>query len=82
MYELTDLAFEQVLANDAAPGVAVRVLLDSAFHSGVVNQEADTWLTSHRVAVRWANGSKILHQETIMVDDAESLIATSNQVTW
>jgi len=81
MYELADPVFEQALAEDAARGVAVRVLLDSAYHGGEVNQEADTWLTSHGVAVRWANSSEIFHQKTITVDGTESLIATFNLVS-
>jgi phosphatidylserine/phosphatidylglycerophosphate/cardiolipin synthase-like enzyme len=79
MYELDDPTAEQILAADAARGVTVQVLLDSALE-GARNQPARAFLASHGVAVVMAASSRITHQKTICVDDATCLIMTLNLV--
>jgi phosphatidylserine/phosphatidylglycerophosphate/cardiolipin synthase-like enzyme len=78
MYELADPTAEQILAQDAARGVDVRVLLDKAYHGGDVNAAAYTYLHTHGVHVMWAYSGTIFHQKTIIVDNTESCIMTMN----
>jgi phosphatidylserine/phosphatidylglycerophosphate/cardiolipin synthase-like enzyme len=78
MYELSDPAAEQALIADHQRGVAVRVLLDAAFHGKGANQAAYALLTAHGVAVRWAPASVIYHQKTITADGTTSAVGTGN----
>ncbi len=78
MYELSDPTAENILEQDAAKGVNVRVLLDQDYHGGNVNQAAYAQLTAHGVHVKWANANTIFHQKTITVDGVESCIMTLN----
>ena len=54
MYELEDTQAEQLLAADAAHGVDVRVVLNSAY-TGSENDAAFSYLNGHGVHVRWAS---------------------------
>jgi cardiolipin synthase A/B len=80
MYELADPAAEQILVADAARGVRVRVLLDSALE-GSRNQPAQAYLASHGVAVAFAPAGRITHQKTICTDDTTCLVMSLNLVT-
>ncbi|HXQ75815.1 MAG TPA: phospholipase D-like domain-containing protein [Acidimicrobiales bacterium] len=80
MYELADPTAEQILAADAARGVRVRVLLDSALEGGR-NQPARAYLASHGVDVVLAPASRITHQKTICTDGTACLIMSLNLVT-
>ncbi len=78
MYELNDPTAEAILAQDAHRGVRVRVLLDRAYSGAEVNAPAYRELLAGGVEVRWAASSTILHQKTISVDAASSLVMTGN----
>jgi phosphatidylserine/phosphatidylglycerophosphate/cardiolipin synthase-like enzyme len=78
MYELVDTTAEQDLANAAARGVKVRVILDQNLEKSN-NTTAYNFLSGHGVSVVWANTSyAATHQKTITVDNRESLITTAN----
>jgi phosphatidylserine/phosphatidylglycerophosphate/cardiolipin synthase-like enzyme len=80
MYELADPTAEQILVSDAARGVHVQVLLDSALEA-VRNQPARSYLASRGVVVVLAPASRITHQKTICINDVSCLIMTLNLVT-
>jgi cardiolipin synthase len=78
MYELEDTQAEQLLAGDAARGVVVRVLLNSAY-TGSVNDGAFAYLQRHGVHVRWASSLYALtHQKTLVVDGSVAVVMTLN----
>lgn len=78
MYELTDTQAEQLLAQAAASGVAVRVILDQNLEQSN-NTAAYNYLNSHGVQVHWANPKyAATHQKTITIDGATSAIMTLN----
>lgn len=78
MYEFTDTAGEQLLAQAAAAGVVVRVILDQNLEK-TSNTAAFNYLTAHGVQVHWANPTyAATHQKTITVDGATSAILTLN----
>lgn len=78
MYELTDTTAEQDLANAAARGVTVRVILDQNLEKSN-NTAAYTYLKAHGVSTVWASTTyAATHQKTITVDDATSAIMTGN----
>jgi cardiolipin synthase len=79
MYELVDPTAERILASDAARGVHVRVLLDSALEN-TRNRPAQTFLASHAVTVALAPASRITHQKTICIDDDSCLVMSLNMV--
>ncbi len=79
MYELADPTAEQILGADAARGVRVRVLLDSALEGGR-NQPARAYLASHGVDVALAPPGRITHQKTICTDGTTCLIMSLNLV--
>ena len=80
MYELVDPAAEQILVGDAARGVRVQVLLDSALEVGR-NQQTRSYLASHGVDVVLATASRITHQKTVCINNVSCLIMTLNLVT-
>ncbi len=80
MYELVDPTAEQILGDDAARGVHVQVLLDSALENSR-NQAARAYLAGHGVAVTMAPASRITHQKTICVDRRVCLIMSLNMVS-
>ena len=78
MYELEDARAEQLLAADAARGIAVRVLLNSAY-TGSANDAAFSYLKGHGVRVQWASPVYALtHQKTLVVDASVAVIMTLN----
>jgi len=78
MYELEDTHAEQLLAGDAARGVDVRVLLNSAY-TGSANGAAFSYLQGHGVHVQWASSLYALtHQKTLVVDASVAVIMTLN----
>lgn len=78
MYELNDTTAERDLVADARRGVAVRVLLDKAYHGGSYDEAAFRYLSSHGVEVRWGPPDTIVHEKAIVVDDRRALVATFN----
>ena len=78
MYELSDARAEQLLAQAAATGVKVRVILDQNLEQAN-NTAAYNYLASRGVQVRWANPKySATHQKTITVDGATAAIMTLN----
>ena len=80
MYELRDATAEADLAADAARGVDVRVLLDRHLERSA-NTAAYDYLAAHHVHVRWGPAGTTVHQKTLTVDGATSVIMTLNLVT-
>ncbi|HEY5383343.1 MAG TPA: phospholipase D-like domain-containing protein [Candidatus Paceibacterota bacterium] len=82
MYELQDMQIEQALANAAARGVAVRVLLNGGYYGKPdtsINQPAYDFLQSHGVLVRWTPAYFALtHEKALVADKREALIMTFN----
>jgi phosphatidylserine/phosphatidylglycerophosphate/cardiolipin synthase-like enzyme len=68
MYEVSDQTVETELAADAARGVRVQVLLDSAYSGRSENGSAFSFLSSHGVDVRWASPGEIFHEKSVCVD--------------
>ena len=79
MYELDDPTAEADLANDAARGVNVRVVLDQHLEKAR-NLAAYNYLAAHRVHVRWGPAGVTYHQKTLTVDIATSVVMTLNLV--
>ncbi len=78
MYEFTDTTGEQLLAQAAAAGVTVRVILDQNLEKSS-NTTAYNYLSKNGVQVHWANPTyAATHQKTITVDGATSAIMTLN----
>jgi cardiolipin synthase A/B len=78
MYELTDVTVVDALAQAAANGLTVRVILDQN-EEKTSNTPAYNSLQSKKVAVHWANPAyAVTHQKTITVDAATSAIMTLN----
>jgi cardiolipin synthase len=78
MYELTDNQAEALLAQAAASGVTVRVILDQNLEMRN-NAAAYNYLNSHGVEVHWANKTySATHQKTITVDSSATAIMTLN----
>ncbi|HUI77990.1 MAG TPA: phospholipase D-like domain-containing protein [Bryobacteraceae bacterium] len=78
MYELTDTQAEQLLAQAAALGVKVRVILDQNLEKNN-NTTAYNYLAAHNVQVHWANPKySATHQKTIIVDGSSAAIMTLN----
>lgn len=78
MYELVDTTAEQDLANLAAKGVKVRVILDQNREKSS-NTSAYNFLSGNGVDVVWADTTyAATHQKTITVDDKTSRILTGN----
>jgi cardiolipin synthase len=80
MYELRDASAEADLAAAARRGVDVRVLLDRHLERSR-NIAAYDYLAAHHVHVRWGPAGTTVHQKTLTVDDATSVIMTLNLVT-
>jgi cardiolipin synthase len=78
MYELDDTTAEQNLADLAARGVTVRVILDHN-REAAHNQPAFDFLAHNHVHVVWApTGFRATHQKTITVDRGAALILSGN----
>ncbi|HVV29521.1 MAG TPA: phospholipase D-like domain-containing protein [Mycobacteriales bacterium] len=78
MYELVDEQAERILAQDAARGVRVRVLLDHRLEAKN-NAAAYAYLKSHGVQVFWASDRyAATHQKSVVVDGSLAAILTLN----
>ncbi len=78
MYELEDIQAEQLLAGDAAHGIDVRVVLNSAY-TGSENGSTFSYLNGHGVHVRWASSVYALtHEKALVVDGSVAAIMTLN----
>ncbi len=78
MYELVDPRVESVLAQAAARGVDVRVILDH-HREAARNAAAYAYLAAHRVQVAWAPPAfDADHEKAMVVDTAEAWIMTLN----
>jgi cardiolipin synthase len=78
MYELEDPQEIGALIAAKRRGVAVRVLLDSAYEVKDTNQPAYSTLTLSHVAVRFAPSGTIYHAKVTTFDGATSDISTAN----
>lgn len=78
MYELVDPEAEHLLAQAAARGVDVRVILDHRLE-GSRNGAAYDYLTSHHVSVAWAPPAFYAdHEKAMVIDTDEAWIMTLN----
>ena len=77
MYEFVDTSLETELANDAAAGVKVSVILDADYERST-NLPAANYLSAHHVHVTWAPKSVIYHAKFAVIDGRELLIGTGN----
>jgi cardiolipin synthase len=78
MYELVDPTAEALLANEAARGVRVRVVLDSRLERQR-NQPAYDYLRSRAVQVVWSSGRYFAtHEKTFVVDDTTAVVMSLN----
>jgi cardiolipin synthase len=78
MYELVDPTAESVLADDAARGVRVRVILDHGLERER-NTPAYDFLRSRGVDVTWSSGRFFAtHQKTVIIDDDTAVVMSLN----
>jgi phosphatidylserine/phosphatidylglycerophosphate/cardiolipin synthase-like enzyme len=78
MYELDDPAVESVLADDAARGVAVRVLLDYRLEAAH-NQPAYDYLRARGIAVRWSSPRFFAtHEKAFVIDGRTAVVMSLN----
>jgi cardiolipin synthase A/B len=78
MYELVDSEAENLLAQAAARGVDVRVILDHHLE-GSRNGAAYGYLTSHHVSVTWAPPAFYAdHEKAMVIDTDETWVMTLN----
>ncbi|PYY32265.1 phosphatidylserine/phosphatidylglycerophosphate/cardiolipin synthase family protein [Curtobacterium sp. MCBD17_030] len=78
IYQLADDTAVDHLVAAHDRGVAVRVILDKAWHGQQVNQPAYDQLTAAGVDVHWAAPGIITHQKTIVIDGATAAVGTGN----
>jgi cardiolipin synthase A/B len=81
MYEFEDAHLEQLLAQRAKNGVAVRVILDNGYFGAgsSANQEAYEYFRSNGVQVEWSPSYFALtHEKSLVVDGREALVMTFN----
>jgi len=78
MYELVDPTAESMLADDAARGVRVRVILDHGLERAR-NTPAYDFLRSRGVDVTWSSGRFFAtHQKTVVIDDDTAVVMSLN----
>jgi cardiolipin synthase A/B len=78
MYELVDTQCQQILAQQATKGVAVRVILDQSLEK-TSNTPAYTFLNANGVKAVWSNPAfQASHQKTITIDGKTTAIMTLN----
>jgi phosphatidylserine/phosphatidylglycerophosphate/cardiolipin synthase-like enzyme len=78
MYELVDPTAESLLADDAARGVRVRVVLDHRLE-GQRNEPAYDFLRSRGVEVQWASGRYfVTHEKAFVIDDQTAVVMSLN----
>jgi cardiolipin synthase A/B len=78
MYELVDPTAETILADDAARGVRVRVIVDHRLERSR-NQPTVDFLRSRGVDVVWSSGRYFAtHEKTFVIDDATAVVMSLN----
>jgi len=78
MYELTDPTAEAVLAEDAARGVRVRVILDGRLERSH-NLAAYSYLRSRGVVVSWSTGRFFAtHEKAFVIDGSLAVVMSLN----
>jgi phosphatidylserine/phosphatidylglycerophosphate/cardiolipin synthase-like enzyme len=78
MYELVDTTAESILADDAARGVRVRVVLDHRLERAR-NQPAYDFLRSRGIEVAWSSPRYFAtHQKTFVIDDTTAVVMSLN----
>jgi cardiolipin synthase len=78
MYEMVDRQAESIMAQDAARGVNVRVILDHNREAGA-NQSAFDYLGAHGVSVVWAPGQFTAdHEKAFVIDNATAVVMSAN----
>jgi cardiolipin synthase A/B len=78
MYELVDPTAESLLADDAARGVRVRLVLDSRLER-LRNQPAYDFLRARGIEVEWSSGRYFAtHEKAFVVDDATAVVMSLN----
>ena len=78
MYELVDTETQQILTQQAAKGVVVRVILDQALEKAS-NTPVYTYLNANGVKAVWANPVfQASHQKTITIDGKTTAIMSLN----
>jgi phosphatidylserine/phosphatidylglycerophosphate/cardiolipin synthase-like enzyme len=81
IYELADAAVVQALIDaHHQRHVAVKVLLDAAFHGRQTNQAAYTELQQTALDVTWAQPDIIYHEKVLVIDDTSAVVGTANLV--
>ena len=81
MYEFEDTQLEQLLAQRAKEGIAVRVILDNGYFGAgsSANEQAFDYLRTNGVSVQWSSQYFALtHQKTLIIDGNAALIMTFN----
>lgn len=81
MYEFEDEQLEQLLAQRAKSGIAVRVILDNGYFGAgsSANQEAYEYLRQNGVQVQWSpKYFALTHEKSLVVDGREALVMTFN----
>jgi phosphatidylserine/phosphatidylglycerophosphate/cardiolipin synthase-like enzyme len=78
MYELEDRTFEADLVARARAGVAVHVVLDTAYGIRGDNAPAAAVLINGGVRVTWAPDSQIFHAKYLIIDDSTLYVGTGN----
>ena len=78
MYELSDRTEESDLIAAAKRGVAVRILLDSAYEEKQYNTSAFDRLEKGGVQARWADPGTIFHTKLTVFDGATADISSAN----
>ncbi|MGN6475199.1 MAG: phospholipase D-like domain-containing protein [Mycobacteriales bacterium] len=78
MYELDDPTAEQIIGDDAARGVRVRVILDGRLER-VHNQPAYAYLTRRGVRVAWSSSRFFAtHEKTFAIDRRTAVVMSLN----
>lgn len=83
IYELDDPAIEAALADVAARGVAVRVILSAGYDGApsAVNAPAHEYLRAHDIPVRWSPGYfPLTHEKSLVIDGTRAIVMTFNLV--
>lgn len=78
MYGLADDDAVKKLIAARKRGLAVEVLLNSAYHGRTTNSAAYSALKAGGVDVKWAPDSVIVHQKTLIVDKRIAAVGTGN----
>lgn len=82
MYQLEDTKVETALADDAARGVSVRVLLNGGYYGKKENADNDPayqFLSQHGISVHWTPSYFALtHEKSFVIDGREAVVMTLN----